>query len=341
MTTAFINAIDYVLPKRKITNTELTKLHPQWKMEQVVLRSGVENRYWADSDETALDLGEQACQKLFERTNLPKEKINAILFCTQSPDYVMPPNACLLQHRLNLPFSIAALDYSLACSGFVYGLYLANALVQSGAAENVLLVTSETYSKWIHPDDRGPATLFGDGAAATLISIGDLGIGSFALSTDGGRSACFMVPAGGARLPRSPETSHLDIDKNGNVRTTDNLHMNGAAVLDFVKKEIPALVRDLLAREKLTLEDLDLIVFHQASQVSLDFLHKILKVPKNKQFSYIADVGNTVSASIPIALREAELQGRLKPGMRIMLVGFGVGLSWGGCIVTWQEGGCY
>ena len=337
MTGAFIAAIEYVLPKRRITNAELAQLHPQWKMEQVALRSGVENRYWSNPDETALDLGEQACRKLFTRTGFRTEQINAILFCTQSPDYIMPPNACLLQHRLGLPRTIAALDYSLACSGFVYGVYLSNALVQSGMAGHVLLITAESYSKWIHLDDRGPMTLFGDGAAATLISAGVSGIGSFALATDGGEGAsCFIVPAGGARMPRSPETALPKMDKNGNVRAEDNLYMNGAAVLDFVKKEIPTLVRDLLDRENLTLDDLDLIVFHQASQISLDLLHKTLHIPKDKQFIHIADIGNTVSASIPIALREAELQGKLKSGMRVMLVGFGVGLSWGGCIITWQ-----
>lgn len=335
MTGAFITAVDYTLPARKITNTELAQLHPQWQMEQVALRSGVENRYWCDTAETALDLGEIACRKLITRTGFDARQINVILFCTQSPDFVMPPNACLLQHRLGLPRTVAALDYSLACSGFVYGLYLANALVQSGMAEHVLLVTAETYSRWIHPDDRGPMTLFGDGAAATLVSVGKQAIGAFLLATDGGAAACFMVPAGGARLPRSTETALPKKDQSGNIRTAENLYMNGAAVLDFVKKEIPTLVRSLLDREKLATDDIDLFVFHQASQVTLDFLFRVLHIPTHKQFSHIAHVGNTVSASIPIALREAELQGRLKPGMRVLLVGFGVGLSWGGCILTW------
>lgn len=336
VTGACITAIDYTLPARRVSNTELAQLHPEWQMGQVVLRSGVENRHWCDRNETALDLAEAACRKLVARTGFDLGEVQAVLFCTQSPDYIMPPNACLLQHRLGLPRAVAALDYSLACSGFIYGLYLAKALVQSESATQVLLITAETYSKWIHSDDRGPLTLFGDAAAATVVSAGEPAIGGFVLATDGGGASCFIVPAGGARLPRSAETAQTIKDQSGNIRSPEHIFMDGRAVLDFVKKEVPALVRALLDHEKLTLNDVDLVVFHQASQVTLDYLYKALHIPDSKQFNHIADIGNTVSASIPIALRQAEVQGRLKPGMRTMLVGFGEGLSWGGCIVKWR-----
>lgn len=332
---AYISAIDYALPARRVTNAELAQLHPNWQMSQVVLRTGVESRYWCDIDETALDLADIACRKLIARTDLDLEEVGAVLFCTQSPDYILPPNACLLQHRLGLPRSVAALDYTHACTGFIYGLYLAKALVESGAAKHVLLVTAETYSKWIHPDDRGPATVFGDGAAATLVSAGNPSLGSFVLGTDGGGATTFIIPAGGARLPRSAETAQPTKDNSGNIRTAEHIYMRGTAVIDFVKKEIPSLVRTLLDQAGFTLHDLDLVVLHQASRVTLDYLYRVLHIPSNKQFSNIDHVGNTVSASIPIALREAELRGMLKPGMRVMLVGFGVGLSWGGCIVNW------
>lgn len=333
---AYIAAVDYALPARQVTNAELARQHPEWRMNQVALRSGVDTRHWCAPSETALDLGEAACRTLLTRTGFERDRIDAVLFCTQSPDYVMPPNACLLQHKLDLPRSVAALDYSLACSGFIYGLYLANALVRSRAARHVLLVTAETYSKWMHPGDRGPATLFGDGAAATLVSVGAPGIGGFGLGSDGSGAASFMVPAGGARRPRSSETSKAELDRSGNLRSAQDIYMDGAAVLDFVKKEVPALVRALLSREQLTLDEIDLVMFHQGSRLTLDYLHKALRVPAHKQFDNLAAVGNTVSASIPIALRAAERQGRLKPGMRVLLVGFGVGLSWGACVVDWQ-----
>lgn len=332
---ARIAGTDYHLPSRVVSNAELQAGHPQWQMDQVERQTGVKNRRRAEAGETALDLAEAACRKLAARPRCDLHGVDALLFCTESPDHVMPPNACLLQSRLGLPQTVAALDYTLACSGFIYGLYLAKALVQSGAASRVLLVTADTYSKWIHPDDRGPATLFGDGAAATLITAGQPGLGGFLLRTDGSRSSCFVVPAGGARTPRSAETATPVRSGRDSVRSAEHLHMNGPAVVDFVKQEIPPLVTQLLDQERLTLNDLDLVVFHQASQVTLDHLYGALGVPKDKQFYGIADVGNTVSASIPIALRDAECQGRLTPGMRLMLIGFGVGLSWGGCLLNW------
>jgi len=335
MINAHLSALDYALPAHRVTNAELAQLHRQWRMEQVVLRAGVEERYWCAPGETPLDLAEAACRRLAQRVDL--SEVDALLFCTQTPDYPMPPNACLLQHRLGLPHTVAALDFALACSGYIYGLYLAKGLIGAGLARQVLLVTADAYSKWMHPDDRGPVTLFGDGAAATLIcaGAGDAGLGEFALRTDGGQMACFYVPAGGARQPASPQTQLPLADKNGNIRTAQNLLMDGAAVLDFVKQEIPPLVRALLQQAHLTLDELDLVVFHQASRLALDFLHRALHIAPRQQFENLARVGNTVSASIPMALRDAETQGVLRPGMRVMLVGFGVGLSWGGCIVRW------
>ena len=332
---AYIAAIDYALPERRVSNEMLAEQHPTWQMDQVVLRTGVKERAWCSASETALDLAEAACRKVLACANWAVNDVDAVLFCTQSPDHVMPPNACLLQDRLGLSKAVAALDFSLACSGFIYGLYLAKALIGSNAARRVLLVTAETYSKWMHPDDRGPLTLFGDGAAATLIAGGRIGIETIVVGTDGHGASTFMIPAGGARQPASGKTKQPVTDQSGNVRTAENIYMNGGAVLDFVKKEIPSFVRGLLKRARLTLDSVDLVIFHQASKITLDHLNHALHIPPSKQFSNIAYVGNTVSASIPMALRDAELQGVLRPNMRVLLVGFGVGLSWGGCILTW------
>jgi 3-oxoacyl-[acyl-carrier-protein] synthase III len=332
---AYIAGIDYALPSRRVSNTMLAELHPAWQMDQVVLRTGVHERAWCDENETALDLAEAACRTVLTRLNWTAGDVDAVLFCTQSPDHIMPPNACLLQARLGLTKSVAALDFSLACSGFVYGLYLAKALIESGAAHRVLLVTAETYSKWMYPEDRGPVTLFGDGAAATLIASGRRGIGSLALGTDGGGAGSFLIPAGGARQPITADTRQPQTDPSGNIRTAENIYMNGGAVLDFVKKEIPSFVRMLLGQANSSLDLIDLVIFHQASQVTLEHLNRALHIPPEKQFSNLANVGNTVSASIPMALRDAELQGVLKADMQLLIVGFGVGLSWGGGLLTW------
>jgi 3-oxoacyl-[acyl-carrier-protein] synthase-3 len=334
-TGAYIAAVEYAVPAHVITNEELAKRHPEWQMEKVAVRTGVESRRWCDDSETALDLAEEACHRLFARSeDFAPQQIDVVLFCTQTPDHIMPPNACLLQHRLGLRQNVAALDYSLACSGFVYGLFLANGLVRSGAARNVLIVTAETYSKLSHPDDRGTRTLFGDAGAVTWIGSGQCGIGQFLLGTDGGGATSFCVPGGGAR--RQPLASMTNPSTPGVDAPAHHIVMNGAAVFDFVKREIPGLVRDLLCKARLSLDDLDLVLFHQASQLSLDYLHRTLRIPPEKQFIDLLRVGNTVSASLPIVLRDAELAGVLRQGMRVMLVGFGVGLSWGACIVEWS-----
>jgi 3-oxoacyl-[acyl-carrier-protein] synthase III len=332
---AYVQAIDYALPARRVDNDALAERHPSWQMERVVTATGVEARYWCDPDETALDLAERACRALAARTGFDLTLVDAVLFCTQSPDYPMPPNACLLQHRLGLRRSLAALDFSLACSGFIYGLYLARALVESGSARHVLLVTADTYSRWMHPDDRGPMTLFGDGAAATLVSAGERKLGAFMLGTDGAGADKFMVPAGGARRPHTDETARPIADTLGNVRSAEQLRMDGPGVLAFVKEQIPPLVHSVLELAELRLSDLDLVLFHQASRVALDHLHRALRISPTQQFSNLRTIGNTVSASLPILLRDAEREGRLRPGCRVLLVGFGVGLSWGGCIVDW------
>ncbi len=332
---AKILGIDYVLPSNRVTNDMLDKLHPAWQMEQVALRTGVLERRWCAPGETALDLAVTACRKVIDRVGPKPNEIDAILFCTQSPDYIMPPNACLLQSKLGLGTEIAAFDFSLACSGYIYGLYIAKALIESGQARNVLLATAETYSKHMNPDDRGPITLFGDGAAATLLGLGESGLESVVVGTDGRGAETFMIPAGGARLPLSGETRVAKEDPSGNLRSAEDIYMNGGEVLDFVKRDIPGMIRSVLKREGCDFQDIDLAVFHQASKVTLDFLNRALHIPPEKQFSNIALVGNTVSASIPIALRDAELQGVLTSGMRVVIAGFGVGLSWGGCVLTW------
>jgi 3-oxoacyl-[acyl-carrier-protein] synthase-3 len=333
---AGIAAITYAVPAREVTNEDLAREHPDWRMAVVARRTGVLSRRWCEPHETALDLAVTASAALFERVARKPEDVDAILFCTQTPDFVMPPNACLLQARLGIPSSAAALDFSLACSGFLYGLYLARGLICSGSARTILLVTAETYSKLFSPDDRGPATLFGDGAAATLITDDRRGIGPVVLGTDGSAHAMFYVPAGGTRHPSTPETCAPVTDRFGNRRSAEQLVMHGAAVLAFVDREVVPFVRRAMAQLSVRWADLDLAVFHQASRATLELLATRLDVPADKMFSNLERVGNTVSASIPMALRDAADQGRLQSGAKVLVVGFGVGMSWGACVLTWN-----
>ena len=330
---AQIAAIEYSLPEQCVTNDDLDVLHPEWTIHKIAARTGVIRRYICGDNETALDLGQAACEKLLDRGLVSREDIGALIVCTQSPDHIMPPNSTLLQHRLQLPDTVAAFDYSLACSGFIYGLFMAKALIESQMLDNVLLVTSEAYSKLLSPNDRATAVLFGDGAAATLLRRGDTGVGEVVLGTDGAGGERFIVPAGGTRLPRTEETGVEHSDAFGNLRSQEHIYMDGQAMLGFVKRRVPASIRTLLEKSDYTPDDISMYVFHQASGLALDYLEKEMAIPPEKMYRNLADVGNTVSASIPIAIKDAESAGRIGPGSRLVLAGFGVGFSWGACIV--------
>ncbi len=330
-----ILAVASHLPERRLSNAELQRENPDWDMERLVERTGVHERPIAAAGETALDLGLAACRKLIDGGDFDRADIGAVVFCTQTPDYIMPPNACLLHGALELPADVLAFDITLACSGYVYGLAVAEGLIAAGRAGRVLLVTADTYSRLIHPQDRATRCLFGDGAAASFIGPveGGEGIIDIRCGTVGSLGDRFMVPAGGARLKKGPATTESETDRFGNVRTAEHIHMNGFGVLAFANEYIPGAVRDILDANELGVDDLDLVIFHQASRVALDSLCRLIGVGPDKNFENLANVGNLVSASIPVALAEAASRGRLRPGSLMLLCSFGVGLSWANALI--------
>jgi 3-oxoacyl-[acyl-carrier-protein] synthase-3 len=260
------------------------------------------------------------------------------MFCTQSPDYFLPTSACVMQKRLTVPTSAGALDFNLGCSGYVYGLGLAKALIETGQATNVLLVTAETYSKFIHPRDKSVRTLFGDAGTATLVRgvAGDaVLIGPFLYGTDGAGAQNLIVPAGGMRQRAAPPGEEATLDPDGNLRSQVNLYMNGPEIFAFTLRVVPKAVHELLSRAGKDLDDIDLYVFHQANQYMLEHLRKKLKIPPEKFFVGMRRCGNTVSCTIPIALKQAASEGRIQPGHLVMLVGFGVGYSWAATLIRW------
>lgn len=332
---ADIRGTAYALPSRAVTNAMLSAENPEWDMARVMTRTGVETRYVTRVDETAFDLACRACDRLFAEHPDARGRIDAILFCTQSEDYLMPPDSGLLHGYLELPEDIFAIDFNLACSGFVYGLALAQSLLTSHIATNVLLVTADTYSKYINPGDRAARALFGDGAAATWISStdSDHGLIDILCSTSGKDHRKFIIPAGGSRMPRTQDTAIVRADISGNRRSLEDLHMDGAGILSFVNAKVPRQVETILAHSKITMDDINLVIFHQASKMALDALNRRLDIPIEKSYSNLRGVGNTVSASIPIALRDATDQGRIRRGDLILLCGFGVGMSWATAIL--------
>jgi 3-oxoacyl-[acyl-carrier-protein] synthase III len=333
---ATIRAIEYHLPAQVLSSEDLATLFPEWSVAKIEAKTGIRRRHIASEGETAGDLAFAAASKLFDSGMCSPSDIDFILLCTQSPDYFLPTTACLLQHRLGIPTTAGALDFNLGCSGFVYGLGLAQGLIDSGQASRVLLLTAETYSKYIHPQDRSVRTLFGDAAAATLIEAAtgpSQGLGPFVYGTDGAGGENLIVCTGGFREARSAASAEPKEDPSGNVRTRDHLFMNGGEIFTFTLSAVPDAVNALLAKAGLGLGDIDLFVFHQANRYMLEHLRKAMGIDARKFFIHLVDCGNTVSSTIPIALKEAHSGGQLQPGMRVMLVGFGVGYSWGATLL--------
>lgn len=325
----FIKEIAYHLPERVVTNEELVKEFPEWSVEKIADKVGVNERRVV-VEETATDLAVCASEKLFSKGTVQKEDIDFVLFCTQSPDYKLPSSACIIQDRLGLGMHCGAFDYNLGCSGYEYGLAVAKGLIVAGVAANVLLLTGETYNKYLHPRDKGNRTIFGDGATATVISTeGFAEIGAFSLGTDGSGAADLMVKSGGARFP--DKLDDVKYDEGGNPVSSDHLFMDGQEVFMFSLVRVPRMVKDVLVKNGLQMDDIDLFVFHQANKYMLEHLRKKLKIDENRFFVNLANVGNTVSSTIPIALCEAREQGLLKGN--VLLAGFGVGLSWGATVL--------
>jgi 3-oxoacyl-[acyl-carrier-protein] synthase III len=328
---AAITAIESYLPEGRLSNETLAGELGDWTAEKILEKTGIAMRRIAGPEEFASDLAAAAAQRLFDSGACTPEEIDFLLLCTQSPDYFLPATACLLQDRLGLRTDCGALDFNQGCSGFVYGLALAKGLIESGNARRVLLVTAETYSKFINQRDRSVRTVFGDAAAATLVSAvesDDELLGPFVFGTDGRGAKNLIVPAGGMRRPRSTETAVETEDKGGNWRSEDNLFMNGPEIFTFTLKSVPAAVGSLLEKSGRSLDSIDYFVFHQANRFMLDRLRDKIGIPAGKFALEMEDCGNTVSSTIPIALQRSRDHTGMRQGSTAMLVGFGVGYSW-------------
>jgi 3-oxoacyl-[acyl-carrier-protein] synthase-3 len=319
---ALISAISYYFPETVLSNSSLSELFPDWPADKIKAKTGILNRHIAASDEFVSTMAVKAATALFSEHNINPADIDFILLCTQSPDYFLPTTACLLQDALGIPTTAGALDFNLGCSGYIYGLSLAKGLILTEDVSNVLLITSETYSKHLGPDDKSVRTIFGDAAAATLVTRSGTGGGirRFAFGTDGKGAENLIVKAGGMRHAGG----------NGEDR---HLYMNGAEIFTFTLKSIPQLLSQVLEKNRMDIADIDLFIFHQANKYMLDHLRKKLDIPEEKFYIYMEDCGNTVSSTIPIALKNALEQKRIGAGDKVLLAGFGVGYSWGATIL--------
>ena len=328
-----IKGIEYCLPEKVLTNSQLQEEFKDHDAKKIEDKIGVKQRHIVREDKTALDLAYNVAEKIF--VGYDSSKIDFLILCTQSPDYYLPTSACILQDKLGLKTDAGAIDFNLGCSGFVYGLALAKGLLNSNVANSVLLIMSETYSKHINPKDRANRSIFGDGAAATIIEKSDSeGIFEFSLGTDGSGYKNLIVPNGGLKKRYDINAKETD-DGSGSIRTENDLYMNGPEMFNFMIETVPGVVSEVLKKNKTTLDELDYVIFHQANQYIIEYLRKKIKIPKEKFYINLLLTGNTVSASIPIAIKDCLDNKLITPGgNKILIVGFGVGYSWGGTIIT-------
>ena len=326
---AYIQDIAYYLPENVLTNEQIAERFPEWSAEKVAGKVGITERHIAADNETATDMAQKAAQQLFAQ-GVDKSQIDFVLLCTQSQDYFLPSSACILQDKLGLSKDCGAFDFNLGCSGYEYGLAVAKGLIVAGIAKNILLLTAETYTKYIHPQDKGNMTIFGDGASATLVSTeGFAEIGEVVVGTDGSGAENLIVRSLGAR--NKALMNDAQSDEDGNIASGDHLYMHGGNVFNFTADVVPDMVDKLLAKSGLQQDEVDFWVFHQANKYMINYLRKLLDIDKDKFYIFMEKVGNTVSSTIPIALCEARKEDRLHG--HVLLAGFGVGLSWGGVML--------
>lgn len=325
-----IGPISVFLPEKVETNDDLQNEFPSWNLDLIYSKTGIRARHIAAPDECASDLGVQAAEKLFSEHQIDRESIDFLLFCTQTPDYPLPTTACLMQDRLGLRTSCGALDFNLGCSGYVYGLSLADGLIRGGTARRILLVTAETYSKYIHKTDRSLRTIFGDGAAATLIEASEEPtLKGFQFGTDGSGANTLTLTQSGIR---TPETA---IQPRHRHRWPSDLYMDGPSLINFTIGAIPELVENILSATGTAREEINLYIMHQATLKMLDQLRQRLELPEEKLPIVLENVGNTVSSTIPIVIDHLRTNNQVSAGDTNLLIGFGVGLSWAGCV--WKE----
>ncbi len=330
MTYAQLGPIAVQLPARVETNEMLREQFPNWDLDQIAEKTGIHQRYIAAADETSSDLARQAAEKLFDQHQIDRGSIDFLLFCTQTPDYPLPTTSCLIQDRLGLSTKCGALDFNLGCSGYVYGLAMADGLIQSGAAKSILLLTAETYSKYIDEADRSLRTIFGDAAAATLVSASDTpSLTGFQFGSDGSGGDMLLVADGGARVAQDA------MKPRHRKRWKSRLYMDGPSLINFTVEAIPRLIDEILAANQMSDAQIDKYLMHQATWKMLDQLRSRMGVAEERVPIELADVGNTVSCTLPILIDRLRKQGQIDAESVNMLVGFGVGLSWAGCL--WRD----
>ena len=335
-----ISGLAGAVPRHIINNYDYDLYFKKENIREIIEKIGVKERRFADMNTCSSDLCYAAAERLLDDMNINREEIDLLVFISQTPDYRMPATSVILQERLKLPNSTITFDLNLGCSAFLYGLTVAYSMISAGVITKALILDGETRSKAYSLKDRKTGFLFGDGGVAAMIESDEkFGKSWFSLNSDGSRESLIKIPAGGYRKMSSCETvTEKIVDEYGNIRSEEQGYMNGADVFNFVIREVPRDFNRLLDYSGTELSSIDYFVFHQANSYINGFLAKKLKLPEAKIPSTIEKFGNTSSVSITLTII-SELKNQLSDHRRLLLSGFGVGLSWGTAIIDIED--CY
>lgn len=330
-----IRAMAACVPSEVVYNRDLNSIMPEEDVEKMMAFVGIKERRICADDVFASDLCYRAAVRLMEDNDVDPRSIDMVLFMSQGADYRIPATACILQHRLGLSEDCAAMDLSLGCSGYVYALSAAMAYASMDGIDRVLLLDGEAFSKIVNPMDKVNAPLYGDAGTATLIEKGDYGTSTFILHTDGSGEDAVKIPAG-MRHPLTPESLVVTEREDGNRRSDVQVYMDGMEVFNFALRVVPKGVRELMKATGMQLDEIDYLVFHQSNRFMTDFFIKKLKFSPERVPYCIERFGNTSSASVPLTI-VSELGGKLTQPTKVVMCGFGAGLSWGTAMVEFQD----
>ena len=315
------------VPERVLTNFDLAKIvdtNDEW----IRSRTGICERRIASDDQTTASLATEAALRALEVAHLKPADVELIIVSTSSPEHIFPATACLVQDRLGA-VKAGAYDLLAACTGFIFALNTGAQAIRSGSARNVLVIGSETLSRLVDWQDRNTCILFGDGAGAFVLQASEepSGVLSSIMRSDGSGGDLLSVPAGGSRLPSSLHTVQDGLHY---------IHMDGREVFRFATRVMAQATQEAVEAADLTMDDIRLVIPHQANYRIIEAAARGLKIPMDRFVVNVERYGNTSTASIPIATCEAVQQGRLKPGDKIVFVGFGGGLTWGAAVAEWS-----
>jgi 3-oxoacyl-[acyl-carrier-protein] synthase-3 len=324
-----INHISIYLPENTLTNADLS-LQLGVTEEKIYSSTKINRRYISGELELSSDMAIKASEILFREANIDKAEIDFLIFCSEGFDYIAPASSCIIQHKLGVSTNIGCFDLPYGCSGYVYGLGIAYGLLKAGIAKKILFLTADIPTKVIANNDLELRAIFSDIATASLISLDGLENDThFVYGTDG-KGALDLYVEGSAFRP--PVISDYKAPSN---LVCGQMMMNGTNIFLFAVKKVPKLVHQILEKNQLSIDDIDLFVFHQASYFILEVIRKKLNLAPEKVFLNIQDYGNSVSSTIPVALYDANKKGVLKKGMKVLLAGFGIGNSWGATIIDY------